>query len=919
MAELWKQCADWLCRLEVLPGNHRITWPDATIQDLAYTLRDGVLLCHIADSLDPNSVDMRVINQRPQMAQFLCLKNIRHFLHACSASFGLRETDLFQAGMLYDYTDFARVLHTLSKLSNCAKARQKGVPCFPQTAKEPSQAEEEIYRTLEDLVNEDNYEEFYYRHHGGAGGGGYGVIRRGGCGNGAVGGVSSRQYYTALEQEEDIYEDLCSFKSSSSRRLQRELNFQPKEKRDYCVKELVETEGNYVDVLNMLRKHFIRPITSMKDSDKKIVFMNIKELGETHAGFYQDLLESVTGKSRKVIGEIFLDYKERFLKYGDYCSMLPRAQELLDSLTTKDERVREEVTRCEAAANEGKFRLNDLLAVPMQRVLKYHLLLHQLASHTPDTHEESHSIQQAYEAMLDVSDYINEVKRDSEQLHIIREIQSSITDWNMPAGVELKDYGRLRKDGELKVQGHDQSASSGGGGGNKTKVRYVFVFDKVVLMCKAARGDHYSYKDSLKLGEYRVQDVPLPAGVRTMSRMMPGRESRWAHSFMLVHHQSINAYTMYARTEEDKNKWVSAIREALGNVYPAVQQHSHEVAMFTFDRPLSCDYCHKLLKGLFYQGYRCEKCGRAMHRQCIGLLIRCGRSVPPALPPRPPSMLPTAAFGSVSNRFSSASLDECLSSSFQRQSSLASIASTPTALHPPILVLDGANPNYINTKMEDHSWFVGEMGRDAANARLSEYPLGTFLVRSRVQNGEKVGYALSLKTLDDVKHMKICCEGGGNTSENRFYLSDTRKFRSVVELISHFSRHSLKESFTGLDALLRFSVGELSIVEALFDYRPDMLDPANRNQLPLVTGERVTVIDKAGDAQGWWKAYNGYKVGFIPKEFVAAVGTASREEEKRSQSVSSTKESTNDGKEATPDGSNGTDQVSKPPIESVAA
>ena len=43
------------------------------------------------------------------------------------------------------------------------------------------------------------------------------------------------------------------------------------------------------------------------------------------------------------------------------------------------------------------------------------------------------------------------MKRDSEQLQIIREIQKSITEWNMPPGLELKDYGRLRKDSELKV------------------------------------------------------------------------------------------------------------------------------------------------------------------------------------------------------------------------------------------------------------------------------------------------------------------------------------------------------------------------------------------------------------------------------------------------------------------------------------
>ena len=41
MSELWRQCAGWLLRLEVLPENHRVVWPDATIEDVAYTLRQA--------------------------------------------------------------------------------------------------------------------------------------------------------------------------------------------------------------------------------------------------------------------------------------------------------------------------------------------------------------------------------------------------------------------------------------------------------------------------------------------------------------------------------------------------------------------------------------------------------------------------------------------------------------------------------------------------------------------------------------------------------------------------------------------------------------------------------------------------------------------------------------------------------------
>ena len=96
----------------------RITWPDATVQDLAYALRDGVLLCHLVHSIDPGTIDMKQVNQRPSLAQFLCLKNIRLFLSTLTGSFEMSETDLFQPSMLYDYSDFAQVTSITCFLNN---------------------------------------------------------------------------------------------------------------------------------------------------------------------------------------------------------------------------------------------------------------------------------------------------------------------------------------------------------------------------------------------------------------------------------------------------------------------------------------------------------------------------------------------------------------------------------------------------------------------------------------------------------------------------------------------------------------------------------------------------------------------------------------------------------------------------------
>ena len=54
---------------------------------------------------------------------------------------------------------------------------------------------------------------------------------------------------------------------------------------------------------------------------------------------------------------------------------------------------------------------------------------------TPMDSDDFPGVEVAYHAMVDVSEYINETKRDSELLTIIKEIQQSITEWAPNAGI----------------------------------------------------------------------------------------------------------------------------------------------------------------------------------------------------------------------------------------------------------------------------------------------------------------------------------------------------------------------------------------------------------------------------------------------------------------------------------------------------
>lgn len=442
--------------------------------------------------------------------------------------------------------------------------------------------------------------------------------------------------------EDDMYEDLCYVTLRVGPSMPATI-WPTGDRRECCIKELVETEKNYIEALNMIVRHFARPLRNiMNSNDWRTIFFGIESLAGVHTAFHSDLFKACSSTNGK-ISQCFLHWKQRFTLYGDYCANLPRAQgelwlssrarhcltdhsldvaELVDDLCGKNELINQSVQRCQLDANDGKFKLRDLLSLPMQRILKYHLLLNELVKSTPDTHDDYPGLRKAHEAMIDLGHYVNEVKRDSETLEIIFDIQQSITDLDMPENTELKDYGRLLKDGELRMKSMDDT---------KLKTRYIFVFDKVMLMCKSIRNELYSYKEALILADYKVEDVPTTM-LSSASKLM--QKDKFNHAFQLVHRQDKSTYTFYAKSEEIKRKWIDAITKAFDNVCPEVHGISdHSFTMYTFDRPTNCSDCDKLLHGIFFQGYKCTVCDFAVHKSCLSTVRSCGA---PNLPPRPP-------------------------------------------------------------------------------------------------------------------------------------------------------------------------------------------------------------------------------------------------------------------------------------------
>ncbi|XP_062376631.1 guanine nucleotide exchange factor VAV3-like isoform X2 [Sardina pilchardus] len=829
MMEYWRQCASWLIHCKVLPPTHRVTWESAQVFDLAQTLRDGVLLCQLLNNLRPQSINLKEINLRPQMSQFLCLKNIRTFLIACSEIFGMKKSDLFEAFDLFDVRDFGKVIDTLSKLSHTSIAQQTAIRPFPT---EDSVEDEEIYNHLEDLIDENGVED-------------------------------EEDLYDCVYDDgegEEVYEDLMKAETVPPPK-QAETDI-----RSCCLTEIKQTEEKYTETLDSIEKYFLKPLkTFLTPVEIETVFVNIPELVQVHKRLVEEVKDSVTLNCAKNLYQVFLNYKERLLIYGKYCSHVEKAIAVLDDICKEKEDVRLKLEECSKRANNGKFTLRDLLVVPMQRVLKYHLLLQELVKHTQDSADKT-NLRTALDAMKDLAQYVNEVKRDNETLREIDQYQKSIENLNQP----LRNYGRPKGDGEVRVSSLDKRAKQD---------RHIFLFDAAVIVCKR-RGDNYEMKEVIDLYLFKITDNPTA-----------DKENRkWSYGFYLTHNLGHSAFEFFFKTKELKKKWLEQFGMALSNIRPENANRSHDFHMHTFDRITSCSSCDMLLRGVFNQGYQCSKCGAGAHKECLARLGFCGKapgrgdktdSWPPSDPGLPKMQVIRNYYGVPSPLCGPAlniqvgDVIELLCADLHSSWWQGRILTTREVGFFPS---DAVKPCPCVPKPVDYSsqpWYAGLMERQQAEAELINRVNSTYLVRHRSRESSE--YAMSIKYNNDVKHIKILAKEGG------FHIAENKKFRSILELIEYYKHHSLREGFKSLDTTLQFPYKEpenalmqranragsnmftpkvIGVAIARYDF-----SSRDTRELSLQEGDVVKIYTKSG-ANGWWRGEVNGRVGWFPSTYV---------------------------------------------------
>ncbi|KAK5917905.1 hypothetical protein CgunFtcFv8_002715 [Champsocephalus gunnari] len=196
------------------------------------------------------------------------------------------------------------------------------------------------------------------------------------------------------------------------------------------INELVETEKTYVKDLNCLIECYLTPLQKesfLTQDELDVLFGNLGEMVEFQVEFLRTLEDGIrlvpdldrlerVEHFKKVLfslGGSFLYYADRFKIYSAFCASHTKVPKVLAKAKTDPDFKAFLAER--NPRQQHSSTLESYLIKPIQRVLKYPLLLRELYSLTDPDSEEHYHLDVAMKAMNKVASHINEMQKLHEE------------------------------------------------------------------------------------------------------------------------------------------------------------------------------------------------------------------------------------------------------------------------------------------------------------------------------------------------------------------------------------------------------------------------------------------------------------------------------------------------------------------------
>ncbi|KAM6933358.1 pleckstrin homology domain-containing family G member 3 [Xenentodon cancila] len=302
------------------------------------------------------------------------------------------------------------------------------------------------------------------------------------------------------------------------------------------VLEIVETEQAYVRDLKSIVEDYLGCIIDcgalpLKPEQVSTLFCNIEDIYE----FNSDLLENLERSPHAAaIAACFVERSEAFDIYTLYCMNYPNSVAVLRECMKNESLVRFFQERQTTLSHS--LPLETYLLKPVQRILKYHLLLQELSKYFDKSNSGYEVVEDAIVTMTAVAWYINDMKRKQEHAIRLQEIESLLVNWTGP---DLSGFGELVLEGSFKVQ-------------RVKKERAFFLFDKMLLITKK-RLEQFVYSTHIFCCNLLlVETLKDPLCFRVSDQTIPKQQ-----------------HVVQTKNQEEKRLWVHYLKRLIVENHPA--------------------------------------------------------------------------------------------------------------------------------------------------------------------------------------------------------------------------------------------------------------------------------------------------------------------------------------------------------------
>ncbi|CAF1528169.1 unnamed protein product [Rotaria sp. Silwood1] len=308
-------------------------------------------------------------------------------------------------------------------------------------------------------------------------------------------------------------------------------------KRRHNIIELIETEKEYVKDLALIVEGYMNVIENDKDLKKptgltgreRVVFGNVQRIYEFHRDTFLPQLEQCI-ENPNTLGRLFTT--NRFNPYVRYCENKPRSEYIVSEYHDYFEEIRKKLGQ--------KLLVSDLLIKPVQRIMRYQLLLKEILKSTERMGDESRAIRSALQVMIEVPQQAN----DMMNVGRIKDLPTNV-----------HQLGELKLQDMLSVSDPISSKDSKDIE-KKLKERRVFLFQQSMIFCdEIPAKDKYSspnyiYKYELKINKLQHKEF---------------KRNKELFQFTLVEVDAGNTRRVICQCKDDEQYelWVTSVNKVL--------------------------------------------------------------------------------------------------------------------------------------------------------------------------------------------------------------------------------------------------------------------------------------------------------------------------------------------------------------------